>query len=1385
MRWITTLLLAVLVAGGAVWLALGSKLTDGAADVPSASLTLLREQVKADTLKGITRTQPGQEAMTLTRAADGTWSQPGNWPVRREEAEKLAKLVSDIRTRFQPVAMPNDKDLKPFGLDASQKPVTLKVDGGSKTLTLVFGQPAVTANESAFSRPTYLRIDDQPELLRLGPDVFAGVTRPVEDYRRRQLFPDLHRVKVVGAEAPGGRLALPADKVASIKADGPNGGFKLKRVAPNAVPQPDPEKPSSEPSLAANRVADSWELAEAKDPTAAAFKPLQDHVDPAKLRSVLTAVTDLWAEGFITGKTPAETGLEKPARSLTITYHRDGFATILQVGNVSRTVVKEAPPPAQPFNPQQPPQQPKIEQYYFAKLDNNPLVFELKGDKLNDLFTAAEDLRDANLARFETADVTELTIAAKDKPAIKLTKKKGNKDAEKDDDKVDRWYAGDRLAEAPKVTELLDALNKLEAKAKEDRIDDADAKKLADLGFDDKATKVTVTAAPKDGPMKTFTFTLGKVDAEKKKVNVQVAGVPRVDVVPDDFVKLVDRPALAYRGRRLFDTAEAKLTGIGVTPSVGEAFEIKEDASKKWQLVKPIAIVADDAKSAQMAGDLSRLEVMDYVDDAPKPEDFDKKYGLAKPTMTVSLAFTGTGAKPATLEIGNSPEFKPEVYARLAGSNSVFTLPKDSIEKLKTGAVTLTPLQLWQTANDKITSVEIDRAGGEKYKLSAAGGDWKIVGAFEAPVPAAVAQPVLSATANVKAERCEALTTTDLAKFGLDKPTVRLTVTFKDTVNDKDETVVRTLALGKDAGNSLRFARLENNPNSAVYVIPDSLAKEADKPALARLDRTLLSLDANRVAKIAVTAAKPEDAVTLVKDKDKWTAEGKPFAVDSLAAVAFTGAATRPIADSLAAYSANLNFAEYGLDKPEAVITVTPAGEKPTVHTIKLGKAAPTGGRYGRVDDGPAVAIFAEPVTKALMKGPLDFVDRTLISFDATQLAGLVRQEGNETVELVPGVTAGWEITQPAKFKADAPLMDELAEQLGRLRAVRVAAYEPKNLAEFGLDTPHFVITAKVGLEKPVDKVLKLGNETDEDSGDRYATLDGRTVGVLPGDIVRRLTASPLKFRDRTLAKFVDADRATVVRGDRTASFAKVNGTWKLVKPVTADAEQGELDELINAVAKLRAEELVDDAPADAKVYGFDKPDAIWTFANGETEVLKLTLGGKDRTGTKSYAKTGASTVVARLDANLTKRLEAEYRKRAVWTGVDAAQIETVAVSAGNISFAFRKVGPNWSDTERNEPVTPQAVTELLDALAGLKAVAYVADTNADLKLYGLAPPERVFVLTGKSGPPRTLHVGRAVGGAPGKYYARVADADRTDVFIINETDAAKLMRDRAAYGRK
>jgi hypothetical protein len=285
--------------------------------------------------------------------------------------------------------------------------------------------------------------------------------------------------------------------------------------------------------------------------------------------------------------------------------------------------------------------------------------------------------------------------------------------------------------------------------------------------------------------------------------------------------------------------------------------------------------------------------------------------------------------------------------------------------------------------------------------------------------------------------------------------------------------------------------------------------------------------------------------------------------------------------------------------------------------------------------------------------------------------------------------------------------------------------------------------------------------------------------------VATKLVAEPLKFRDRTVVRFADADRVFVDRGPRKVIFAKLDGTWRMTEPTSAEAEATELGDLVSAVSRLRADELVADKPADLKSYGLDAPEARWRFLAGDREVLHLLVGKRDAATGRNYAKLATGDLVFCLSADLSNRLLAEYRKRTLWSGLDAAAVETLVYSVGDQTLVLQKVNDSWQVPGKpDQPVDAAAVADVVGALAGLKVERFVADKGADLKLYGLQPPERTVVARSRTGVTATLYLGKTEDGSK-RVYARVLDPNRTDVFVLSEADGARVVRTLSDFNRK
>lgn len=1452
MHWKSTLILILLAAGAGAWLWKGDdwavkwgwRPAPEPALADSSSVQFLEQQVLPETLTSIEIPAPNAvDSLTLERPnAQAEWSLPGNWPLRKPVVDELVAALSNLRTRFAPIALPINPDLKPYGLAASQSPLEVKIVAGGSPHTLLFGEPPLASGQTSFTRPTYVRIDDKPEVLRLGPDVLPVIRRPLEDYRKRQVFSEVQRVRLESNRPPdpmGGPPPPPAvavapivgDTVQSVEVVGPDtvvtilglpiplhdGRYVLRRSQPN--PQPVARTASERlPALGSGQLAAAWE----------AIAPVKDRVEPDRLRAVVTAMPELWVESFqqpeekrvlaaqdvaawlIAGPpfvglaswaaAPLEgppdawflrrAGLVSPERRIVATGPSGKIE--LLIGNVAtvKTINETG-----------------REELRYAMLANNPSIFLIKTDRLGDVFVKSPDLRDPRLARFAVDEVEEVSVARAGQLDAQLTRTKGDPKAATDAEKRDRWYlardGSPLLADESKVNDLLSMLAGLQSSADRQSFTSAAPSQW-------KVTLRTREPRPEGqppGPERTYTFLLeqepgitilGVPVAKGKNVLASLEGWPRVDRIEnaDERVsKLVDRPAVAYRSRKLFDTATAKLQSLAVQGAAGESFAMAKSGDT-WALTQPPAGSTDSTKAGKLTGDLSELEAVEFLTESPSPTDL-AKFKLDKPELTVTLTFTGGASKPQKLEIGGSRDMKSESYARLDGG-SVFTIPDTVVDSLRDGALALLPTQVLGPEIGKFTRIDLIRAeskGNESYTLTPAGEKaWQLTGPFTAPVPGASVEPAVSSLSSLAALKYVALAAADPKLYGLDRPELRVGLTFTQGPSAGGKTESRTLLIGKPkADGTARFAQVQGGPNAAVFTLAADVLDRLDRPALELLDTRLLALSTPDIQRVAISGSKPDDSLTLMKANGKWVAEGQDFAVDPFAIQNFLRRLANFRVEKFVGYGGQVKWPEHGLEPAERTITITVEGEKPGTHTIAFGKKDMTGDRYTRVDSGPALAIVFAGNAADLSPGKLDFVDRTLLSFSPASFDGLLRVKGKDELEIEPGTVQGWNIVKPAKQKADMPMLDGLIGSLAQLRAVRIVAHGTRDdLKAFGLDNPAASITLNV-LDGMKQRVLKIGNPVDaaKPDGERYAFVEGPgpnfTVGVLPASISKVLLADPIFYHDRTLAAFRDADKLTLERGDRKVTFAKVMGTWRVLEPVRADAEHPDLEEFWNALATLRADELLKEKAGDLAPYGLDKPQVKWKAFNRGKEELSL-LVGKTENG-RAFAKLEKQDAIAALESKLTDSVLGEYRKRKVWDGVDAAQVDSVVISTGgDRSFQFAKLGPTWVDPRSpTDRVSTPAVNDLLGALAGLTAERYVADENADPKLYGLDKPQRVIVLTQRSpmggGLTRTLRIGGFEGGSDGKrVYAAVEEPGRTDVFVLSEGDTARVMKDRAAF---
>ena len=838
----STLLLVLLACGAGLWLWKGDDWgpkiglpSNTPAQSDSKSLTALTDHF---TPKQIARIEiVAEPAPFILEKTDGDigWKIPGNWPLRKREVQELVDLLSDLRTRFQPIPIAENEDLTRYGLGAADKPLIVKATAGGTAYTLAFGEPKTTDGESSFTRSAFLRINEFPELLRLGPDVMPALRRSPDTYRRRQLFPDSERVKIAsaGAASPFGpptaggasTLAILTDKVKEIEVRAPGRSrfifgaaipktesYALKRTA--AFPLPLAAEKGGEPIVQSQRIAGSWEIS----------TPQRDRIDPERLQKILTTIPELWVEEFAADSSKA--GLDKPERTITVT-RADGAKQSLLIGAVAKTVEREetvSVPSPMPGGRPMPITRKISDEYRFAKLTDNPQVFVVRADRFTDLFVPVDVLRDPRLVQFTAEEVQEFTVNAPGKPPVKFIRK------------AEKWMIDRKpeplAADAAAVSELVSQLAGLRSAGSEPAGDAAGG------------TTIAVTAQekrPDDQPVappRTIVLHLGRAklgawpaiasassalvaigvgaNTEAGTIGASIEGWPRVVPIEASILKAI-APEGGFRDRTL-----TAFTGVDklILERDGKVFTFSKSGAI-WKQTAPKEAAVESLEVEDFAASLGRLRAERYVAENPTPEDL-KKYGLDAPRAKWTAFANG---KDVLVLLVGGKDAEGKTYAKNVSGGSVAVLPADVSAKV---LAEYRSKKVWDLDEAKVESIEVER-DGKKFKLARKGTGWEDPAAPKDSIDDTAVSELLAVLGGLRAERWAG---DDVKKAGLEKPSGTITLTQRDGMK-------RVLLLGTTVEEGIakkQYAKV-SDATAEVFVLGEFQASRLTRERIAYVEK--------------------------------------------------------------------------------------------------------------------------------------------------------------------------------------------------------------------------------------------------------------------------------------------------------------------------------------------------------------------------------------------------------------------------------------------------------------------------------------------------------------------------------------------------------------------
>jgi hypothetical protein len=358
----------------------------------------------------------------------------------------------------------------------------------------------------------------------------------------------------------------------------------------------------------------------------------------------------------------------------------------------------------------------------------------------------------------------------------------------------------------------------------------------------------------------------GQDTAVQGRCYLRVGDEDAVYVVSNDLKNIISKSPEDFRDHHMTPFLTTLIDRAVFRVSGGEIELAKQQDN--WDIVRPIKARADNDAVVDILTKMNQSRISKFVA-ANKSGNLDA-FGLDTPTDMLTL-YGGDGQK-FEIQIGNAVPSNPQtVYVRLPQRDTVVEVNKAFANLMNITPNDLRDRKIARLNSDLIDRITIENVKQPRIVLARQENRWRFLLPADAPANAGNINRLIQDINTDEVTEFVSDTATDLAKYGLDEPRLRITFSSYATENtaesDAGEIVLSTLEFGKSE-NGLTYARVKEEPY--IFSIADQMFEDLPKDQFNF--RSLDVLDLQRVALVSVTIQKPgAEPVGLVRDpKGQW-----------------------------------------------------------------------------------------------------------------------------------------------------------------------------------------------------------------------------------------------------------------------------------------------------------------------------------------------------------------------------------------------------------------------------------------------------------------------------------------------------------------------------------
>ena len=516
------------------------------------------------------------------------------------------------------------------------------------------------------------------------------------------------------------------------------------------------------------------------------------------------------------------------------------------------------------------------------------------------------------------------------------------------------------------------------------------------------------------------------------------------------------------------------------------------------------------------------------------------------------------------------------------------------------------------------------RRPDQTVRLTKEGDAWQMVEPLKVRGSGSTVQETLTSVLTARVDREIASAPEAVAEFGLDKPAAVIAVAMKDGTR-------RELELGsRNPTGVWVYAREAGKP--AVFLVGESVLRDATRPVADFRDRTVLSFERGAVSGVDIVTR--DAAITVEPAEGRWRIT-RPVTLP----------ADRQLIDGFLDKLRNAQVKEFaaeappalerfGLERPLRVTVHTGQDKDRASRTLLVGRHEPGKGVYAMRPGESSVLLLPEDLWNDLPRNVAVLRNKALVEFDRAAARRIEIESPTGTVT-VAREKDRWTIVAPEALPADQTQVSALVGRVLELRAQGFLTDDASGIARY-LAKPQVKVT--VTTEGDATHTVLLAPSPERRGGAPSAYAGVPTTGpvaLVAASSLQGLAPSVTDLRDRTVLPGLeprDVKRVRVTSGDQTVVLERRSDTdWRMLEPTRESANAARVDDLLYTLRGLRWTAIAAAGGEEPGRYGLDAPTMDVTLLGDDGgEIGKLAVGKRD--GAQAYVRTGAGPAIYAVD---------------------------------------------------------------------------------------------------------------------------------------------------------